>query len=187
MTHTILIVDDDENILSSMKRSLRNENYEVLCASNAEEAFGLLRKNVVDLIVSDQDMPGMQGIEFLKKTIHEFPEVVRFVLTGNATLDVAIQAINEGAVTRFFAKPCNIVDLVVSIRQSLEHKALLHQSKRLLQSVKSKNKVLKQLENEHPGITKVKRDHAGNILVDKIPDDFQSFLLEINQALEDEQ
>ncbi len=185
MHSTILLVDDDNNLLSSMKRSLRNEDFEVLCATSADEALALLSHTSVDIVVSDQDMPGMKGTEFLQKVHRNFPETIRFMLTGQATLEVAVSAINDGAISRFFTKPCNMVDLGVTIKQTLEHKELMQQAKKLLQEVHKKNRLLKQLEETHPGISKVERDNKGAILVDEDHEDCRVLIRKINETLEE--
>ncbi|MBV5336767.1 MAG: response regulator, partial [Deltaproteobacteria bacterium] len=102
---TVLFVDDEANILASLKRTLRREGYEILTASNAMEAFSLLAKNTVQVIVSDQRMPEMNGTEFLArvKTLH--PKTVRMVLSGYSEISAVTDSINKGAVYRFMLKP----------------------------------------------------------------------------------
>lgn len=124
MPHTVLLVDDEPNVLAGLQRVFYREGYEILCANSGNEALNILRTKPVDVVISDQDMPGMTGTAFLAKVREEFPETIRFILTGKATLDHAIQAINTGAVSRFFTKPCNNIDLTVAIRQALQQKDL---------------------------------------------------------------
>jgi DNA-binding NtrC family response regulator len=165
MTHTVLLVDDEPYILSSLQRGFefRNETFETLSASSAREALVILEAKDIDLVIADQDMPGMSGTELLAEIHKKYPDTVRYMLTGQGTLDVAIQAINSGAISRFFTKPCIIADLAVSIRQSLEHKELTAAAKQLLQTVKKQSTELERLERQHPGITDVKIDHEGFI------------------------
>ena len=122
MEHKVLLVDDDANLLAGLRRTLRNEPYEILSATTAEEALRILGREEVSVVISDQEMPGMSGTVFLAAVRQRFPDTVRFILTGKATLDTAIQAINDGAISRFFNKPCNPVDLAVTIRQALQQK-----------------------------------------------------------------
>ncbi|MEE8292463.1 MAG: ATP-binding protein [Candidatus Tectomicrobia bacterium] len=124
LAHTILLLDDEPNVLSALRRALRKEPYALLCAHSADEAFDLLYTREVDVVVSDQDMPGMTGTEFLAKVYQEFPHITRFILTGKATLEVALQAINAGAISQFFTKPCNAEALALSIRTALGQKDL---------------------------------------------------------------
>ncbi len=136
MRHTVLLVDDEPKVLSALQRLLRDEAYEILTANNAEEAALLLDRTPVDLIVCDEEMPGMPGSEFLAKVASEYPEIVRIMLTGHPTLPAALRAINEGRIYQFFTKPCNEIDLAISIRRALEQKDLMAKSQDLLEVTK---------------------------------------------------
>ncbi len=103
----VLVLDDEPKLLSGLKRALRKEPYELLCATTADEAFAILHERPIDVVISDQDMPGMTGTVFLAKVRETYPSACRFMLTGKATLDVALQAINDDAVRQFFTKPCD--------------------------------------------------------------------------------
>ena len=152
MAHTVLLVDDDPNVLEGLKRAFRKEPYTIVTADSATSALDILTSNEVDVVISDQDMPGMSGTQFLRQVRDQYPDTVRFILTGNATLDVAIDAINEGAVSRFFTKPCSYFDLSVTIRQAIEHKDLIENAMKLLTVVKQQKALLEQLERAAPGI-----------------------------------
>lgn len=169
MQHTVLLVDDESNVLEGLFRALYMEPFEIICAGSGHEALNLLRTQPVDVVVSDQDMPGMTGTVFLAQVRQEFPDTVRFMLTGQPTLDVAVRAINEGGISRFFIKPCNDVDLAATIRQALQQKDLIAASKRLLQTVKRQSTELSQLEQQYPGISLVQCDTDGVIIAE--PDD----------------
>ena len=132
MPHTILFVDDESRVLDSLQRALYKEPYEFLCASSADAACALLKKRTVDVVITDQDMPGMTGTAFLSRVRQGFPETVRMILTGKATREVVLQAINEGAVSQFFTKPCNSVELAAALRQALRQKDLLAEARNLL-------------------------------------------------------
>lgn len=133
MTHFVLLVDDDENLLHGLARTLRRQPYRLYTARSADEAMHVLKSHAVDAIVADEQMPGMSGTELLAWAAQHYPDVVRIVLTGRATAETAIRAINEGAVYHFFRKPCDEVHLAVTIRKALEHKDLLAENRRLLQ------------------------------------------------------
>jgi two-component system, probable response regulator PhcQ len=132
MQHTVLLVDDEPKVLSALKRLLQSEPYAILTAGNAEEAADVLDSNDVDLIVCDEEMPGMLGSEFLTNVARDYPAVVRIVLTGHPTLPAALRAINEGRIYQFFTKPCNEIDLAIAMRRALEQKDLLAASHDLL-------------------------------------------------------
>jgi len=132
MSRTVLLVDDDENILRGLARTLRFQPFRLYTARTAEEAIEALKAHQVDVVVSDEHMPGMSGSRLLAWIAEHCPEVMRIVLTGHATVETAIRAINEGAVYHFFTKPCDPVQLAVVIRKALEHKELLEENRRLL-------------------------------------------------------
>jgi len=185
MEHRVLLVDDEPNLLESLKRSLRNEKYKILCANSALEALEILHREPVDVIVSDQEMPGMKGTELLARVFAMYPDTIRYILTGQATLDVAIQAINQGAISRFFIKPCSMIDLAVTIRHGLQQKELMVQAKRLLQKVHSQAAILDRMEQLNPEITQVKRDTEGAIVLEDLSDNFEEFMKQVQETLGD--
>src|SRR4051812_2614843 len=119
MNHTVLLIDDEANVLFGLVRSLRNQPYRIITARTGDEAVLILKSHAVDLIVSDENMPGMSGTEFFSWVAAHYPTVIRIILTGNATLPTAMRAINEARVYRFFTKPCNELDLSLAIRKAL--------------------------------------------------------------------
>lgn len=102
---TVLFLDDEPPVLNALRRSLRREGYELLTTTEVEEALRLLGEKGVDIIVSDHLMPAMTGIEFFALASRLHPNVFRVMLTGQADVDVAIRAINDGHVHRFLTKP----------------------------------------------------------------------------------
>jgi two-component system, probable response regulator PhcQ len=108
---TILLVDDEPNVTDALKRALRREPYELLTATSAFAAQQILERQHVDVVVSDEQMPGMSGSELLSSVRKQFPHTIRMILSGQASLEAAVRAINEGEVYRFFLKPCNPTDL----------------------------------------------------------------------------
>jgi len=166
MQYTILVVDDEPPIRDLLRDALSREPYDVLCAGSAKEALAILAKEPVDVVISDEKMPGMSGSEFLAMARQQYPHTIRMILTGHASLETAIRAINEGEIYRFFTKPCNMVDLIVTIRQALRQKELMAENQRLLNIVKQQAFSLSDLERRHPGITKVKRDPGGAVIID---------------------
>ena len=120
MTHTILVVDDQQPLLDLLREALQRESYQVFCAGSAEEALPILSRQHVDVIISDEKMPGMSGTELLAIARKKYPESIRIILTGHANLKSALRAINEGEVYRFFTKPYNLLDLAATIGQALQ-------------------------------------------------------------------
>ncbi len=117
--HTVLFVDDEENILEVLKRLLRKENYRLLTASSGAEGLRLIKKTKVNLVVSDQRMPGMLGTEFLRRVKEEYPHILTAILTGYADLETMKESVNTGHVFRFFLKPWDSHALKQDIRKML--------------------------------------------------------------------
>jgi len=166
MNYTILIVDDQELIRDLLEDTLQRENFTVLSAASAENALAILESYPVDVVVSDEVMPGMAGSDFLAIVRQKYPDTIRMILTGHARIDSAIKAINEGEVYRFFTKPCNVVDLMVSIKQGLNQKELERENQRLLQLVQEKSASEASLKQKHPELFEVKRDASGAVIID---------------------
>ena len=118
----VLLVDDEPNVLHGLTRALWQQPFRTCTARSAEEAMAILKAHRVDLVVSDENMPGIRGTEFLCWVANKFPEVMRIILTGQPNVPSAILAINEGRVYRYFTKPCDIVELTLAIRHGLEER-----------------------------------------------------------------
>lgn len=116
---TVLYVDDEVNNLNSFKASFRRQ-FNVLIAESAANAIKLLSENEIHVIVSDQRMPEMTGIEFFESIIHDFPDPVRMLLTGYADINAVIDAINKGRVYKYFSKPWNEDELKLYIQKGFE-------------------------------------------------------------------
>jgi two-component system, probable response regulator PhcQ len=166
MVHTVLFVDDVPAVTAALKRRLRNEPYRILEASSAEEALQILQDEPVDVVVSDDAMPGMTGTALLTHLYNSHSSVIGMILTGQPTVDAAIKAINDGKVYRFFTKPCDPADLAISIRQALREKALLVENRRLMRQLQDQADLIRRLESENPGITSVRRDNTDAIILD---------------------
>ncbi len=120
----VLIVDDEVRILEGLSLYLGRE-YDVLEASSAREALDLLNRHSVAVVVSDLCMPGMDGIAFFEEVRQLYPETVRILLTGFASLETAITAINQGQVFRFLTKPCPVKEVVAMVRAGIEQHRLI--------------------------------------------------------------
>lgn len=166
--HTILVVDDEENIRHALARALHKENYRILQAGDPDEALGILRQSRVDLVISDYMMPGMTGLEFIKRIRALYPGIVRIMLTGHAETDMVIAAINEGEIYRFLIKPWDNMDLKILLRNAFEKLELERENRLLLATVKKQSDVLGKLEKESPGITALKKDATGTFIIDDI-------------------
>ncbi|HIF96065.1 MAG TPA: response regulator [Myxococcales bacterium] len=137
--HTVLFVDDEPNILRAIQRVLRNERMTVLTATSAEEAVNILAHTEVHAVVSDQDMPGTNGVELLAQVRDHHPAIVRMMLTGYTAMDIAVEAINRGEIFRLIMKPWNEEELKTILRQAFDHFDLKHEIRRLNQVTRSQN------------------------------------------------
>jgi response regulator RpfG family c-di-GMP phosphodiesterase len=146
--HTILCVDDEPNILQSLKRLLRREGYSMLLASSGEEAFKLLEENEVHLIISDQRMPQMSGTDFLASVKEKYPDVLRVILTGYTDVDSITESINKGHIYKFFLKPWNDNNLKLEIRQALEQYDLVKANRHLDETVIRQNHELQRINEK---------------------------------------
>ncbi|MFN7293543.1 MAG: response regulator, partial [Lysobacteraceae bacterium] len=117
-SRTLLLVDDEENVLKALQRLLRRDGYRVLSASRVSDAFELLASNEVQVIVSDQRMNDVSGTEFLGRVKELYPRTVRLILSGYTDLATVTEAINKGAIDRFLTKPWDEEDLRHHIREA---------------------------------------------------------------------
>jgi response regulator RpfG family c-di-GMP phosphodiesterase len=144
-SHAILCVDDDKNILQSLKRLLRKEDYGILTASSGEEGLKVLEENDVQMVISDQRMPEMSGTEFLAALKTKYPDVLRIILSGYTEVDSITDSINKGHIYKFLLKPWNDQNLKLEIKQALEQYDLIQANKKLDEKVIQQNNELKKI------------------------------------------
>ncbi len=142
---SILFVDDEANILSAIQRTLRGEPWEVHCVTSPAEAFALLERVPVHIVVTDQRMPTMQGTDFLSSLREQRPEIIRLIMTGFSDLSVAVDAINRGEVFRFLTKPWSHDEFLATIRQAFDQYELTHELERLSQLARDQNRKLHEM------------------------------------------
>lgn len=162
---TVMFVDDEQGVLSSLKRLLRREPYTVITASSGPEALILIDQHVIQVAISDQRMPGMAGTEFLRKVKERQPETIRVVLSGYADLASILEAINKGEIYRFLTKPWNDEELKVSIRQCLEQYALRLENRELTRRVEEQNARLRHEHGLSSGALRVIQDMLAELPV----------------------
>ena len=138
----LLLVDDEPSILSSLKRLLRQDGYQIMTAADGQAGLDLLAQTEVDVIVSDQRMPGMTGVEFLRKVKTLYPHTVRIVLSGFTELKSVTDAVNEGAIYKFLTKPWEDVQLREHIAEAFQHKEMADENRRLDIQVRTTNQEL---------------------------------------------
>ncbi|ODS23402.1 hypothetical protein AB835_08940 [Candidatus Endobugula sertula] len=145
---SILLVDDEQSVLNSLKRTLREKKYQLITANSGNEALKLLEETKVDLIISDMRMPIMTGAEFLGKARTKCPGAMQILLTGQASLEDTIRAINEGQIFAFLTKPWSKETLFTTIDRALYTYHLAKEKKRLQALTKRQNEQLKQFNTE---------------------------------------
>jgi signal transduction histidine kinase len=139
----LLIIDDEEEILKALYRQFRRE-YDVYTAPSAEQGYRLMTENPIQVIISDQRMPGMNGAEFFGKIKNEYPDAIRLLLTGYADIQAVISAINDGNIFRYIAKPWDPVELDTIVREAFERYHLIVQNRKLLEELQESNTRLEQ-------------------------------------------
>ncbi|MCK6574217.1 response regulator [Myxococcota bacterium] len=166
-TPHILIVDDEESVRAALRRSLRKESYRVSFAESATEALNLMKDDRPDLLITDHLMPQMTGLDLLRRVRLLYPDMARVILTGQAELDTVVAAINEGEIFRFLRKPWDETELKLTIHLALEQLRTERENRQLVDLLKRQAEVIKTLEKSNPGITSIKRDDSGAIIIDE--------------------
>ena len=136
-------MDDEPDVVKSVQDLLRLD-YKVLGATRASDALVILNKEIVDVVMTDQRMPEMSGVEFLKKAREQHPDAIRLLFTGYADIRAVIDAINQGNVYRYITKPWDPEELQTVIREACERHDLLAERQKLLEELKTKNEALEK-------------------------------------------
>jgi response regulator RpfG family c-di-GMP phosphodiesterase len=142
---TLLFVDDEPGILSSLRRLFRPHGYRILVAESGALGLAELEKTPVDLVISDMRMPEMDGATFLKAVRQRWPDTVRILLTGYADVTSTVAAINDGEIYRYVSKPWDDTEIVNTVREALEQYHLKQENRRLTALTQSQNEELKGL------------------------------------------
>jgi response regulator RpfG family c-di-GMP phosphodiesterase len=171
---TILCVDDEANILSSLRRLLRPTGHRILTAESGAAGLALLATESVDLVISDMRMPEMDGAHFLEQVRERWPRTMRVLLTGYADMASTVNAINRGQIYRYISKPWNDAELPLVIKEALERQSLLAENARLQALTLEQNAQLREL-NE--GLERKVTERTGEL------NQVNSFLNLANQQL----
>nr|WP_314528667.1 HD domain-containing phosphohydrolase [uncultured Pseudomonas sp.] len=141
----VLLVDDEESILNSLRRLLRGQPYDVLLATSGAQALEIMAQQPIDLVMSDARMPNMDGATLLAQVYQLYPQTTRIMLTGYADPAAIIKAINEGQIHRYISKPWHDEELLLTLRQSLAYQHSERERLRLVQETDEQNEQLKRL------------------------------------------
>ncbi len=131
---TVLIVDDEKNIRSGLALGFEDEGYETIEASNGVEAWSIISKTFIDVVITDLKMPVMGGSELLKRITSSYPNIPVIVLTGHGTIEDAVDAMHQGAYD-FFTKPVDLDHLILTCKKAITSNELAEQNKKLTQEI----------------------------------------------------
>ena len=147
-----MLVDDDKNILDSLSRILGNSNYEFFKCRDGLAALDLLEreKDGMDVIIADHKMPYLEGTELLMRIREEYPNVIRIMLTGYDDMKLAMKAINEGRVFKFFLKPCDISELKLAVKHALIYRDLWKENREFLKKIIQQEEIIRSLHQHFP-------------------------------------
>ncbi|HEY4065647.1 MAG TPA: EAL domain-containing protein [Burkholderiaceae bacterium] len=148
---TLLLVDDEDGVLASLRRMLRGAGYHIVTARHAEEALARLAESDIDVIVSDQGMPGMSGVELMHRVSALYPDTVRMILSGYGELQAITDALNDGAIHKFLTKPWDDERLREHIADAFRRKELADENRRLTHEVRGANRELARA-NQHQAL-----------------------------------
>jgi signal transduction histidine kinase len=154
--HTILVVDDEPDVVKSVQDLLRLE-FKVLGATRAKAAMEIMRTEEVHVVMTDQRMPEITGVEFLRQIRGDYPEAIRLLFTGYADIRAVIDAINQGNVYRYITKPWDPEELETIIRQAVERYDLLVERRKLMENLQVSNKELEKANSELSRANELKR------------------------------
>src|SRR5262249_37637819 len=145
--HCLLVVDDEPDLVHSVQDLLRFD-YRVLGTTRASEGLKIVDKEPVHIVLTDQRMPEMTGVEFLRRLRETHPDVVRLLITAYADVKAVIDAINQGSVYRYIPKPFDPQELQAVLKQAVEHYELVAERKELMAELQAKNQQLESANQE---------------------------------------
>ncbi len=186
----VLFVDDEENVLRSLRRLLMDEDFEVLTADSGREGLEIISENDIAVVMSDQRMPGMRGTEFLEHVRRLAPDAVRLVLTGYADVNAAVDAINRGGVYQYIAKPWRNDDLILSVRAAAERFRLVRENKYLNELTGKQNEELRkwtselEIDVQQQSIDLTRKNVELHELNKRLENDFKGFIITISNLIE---
>lgn len=170
----IQLVDDEPNILNSLRRLLKPQGWQVDTYSKVEEALGGLLEHEYAVIVSDYQMPTADGVTYLQFAKQKQPHAIRLVLSAYGDRESMIKAINQAEVYRYLSKPWDDYEVVAAIKSGIDLYQLQKENQRLREEndiqkalIKAREQELLRLESDNPGITRVRRDNDGSVLLNE--------------------
>jgi DNA-binding NtrC family response regulator len=169
----IQLLDDEPHILKALQRVLHPHHWEVHSFSDGHTALEALTEHEYAVIISDYQMPSLDGITYLQFAKQRQPHAIRMMLSAHGDRQSMMQAINRAEVYRFLSKPWDDYEIETAVKSAIDLYLLRFENQRLLAQVRSQQSALERqqhelqrLETENPGITRVKRDEQGRVLLD---------------------
>jgi DNA-binding NtrC family response regulator len=150
--YTVLFVDDEPNILNALTRLFRGDHLRILTATNGDDALNLVRDGGIHVVVTDNIMPGMSGVELARKIKEHSPETLRIILSGHSDMDSVLKAINQGEAFRFVMKPWHDMDLKATVSLAMAQYRLTEQNRELISEIQSQRLLLHRLQKRYPDI-----------------------------------
>ncbi len=174
---TILIVDDDKLVLKALEMTLQREGYDVMTAENGEQAINILNQHLPAIIICDQSLPGMNGMEVMQKAEELRPDAIRILLTGSQDVETAINAINIGHVSQYLTKPWRDIHLCKIVKTSLEKYKLIKENQILQKLIYNQHRKLKQTHASLRHELKLSGHIHEQMLLGKVPTNIPGFII----------
>lgn len=149
MKHQVLLVDDEPAVVDGLRVALRREPFATHGATSAAEALALMERVPIDVVLSDEEMPGTAGSELLARVRERHPDTVRVILTGRGSLTAAIRAINEGAIFKYLTKPCSPAEVATTLRAALAERHAAVARTRALESAQRQRALIEELHRAY--------------------------------------
>jgi signal transduction histidine kinase len=159
----VIALDDEENILSSLKRLFFQEDFGVFTTTDHVKALEVLAQENIKVVLSDQRMPDVSGVDFLKEVKGRKPDAVRILITGHADLKAAEDAINVGQVYNFINKPWNTEELKATVRRAIDHFDLVQENRRFFEETQQKNKELEVMNRRLKNMYEVQKQFTSTV------------------------
>lgn len=183
MQYKVLFVDHDSRTTDAYEQAFIKEPFETQCAASATEALEILETGGFGVVVFDGNLDDMTGLDFMAAARKKDSRLAGIMLLDQSGMDSAVQAIENGEIFRFMAKPCNETDLAMTIRQALYQRDLIAENRRLLQISKQQFDIIKRLGQETKGIFDLQKSQSGSIILDD-PGDLNDLIKELSEEID---
>jgi signal transduction histidine kinase len=166
MDKHLLVIDDEIEITKTLSRQFRRK-FKVHTATNGKDALAIMEQEPVQVVLSDQRMPGMTGVDFFSKIKQKYPDTIKLILTGYSDIEAVVGAINQGQVFRYLTKPWNPLELDIAINEAFEKHDLIIKNKHLMKALKQANVTLEEKVKERTAELKKTNDRLKKLNIEK--------------------